>query len=95
MCEEQVLGDGKGNFQGSGSGGLHLFLIIGEPDVEVAGEPSRKIHEQLGEAELRVDMVAVASAGQAGEDGGGSTAAWIADEQSVRWPSFSPAFSSA
>jgi len=37
-----------------------------------------QIHEQLCEIELRIDVVPTAGAGQAGQDGGGTAAAFIA-----------------
>ena len=57
--------------------------MVGKPSVEIPGRPRGKIHEQLSEIELRVDVVPAAATGQAGQDRGGSTAARVAHEEGV------------
>jgi len=57
--------------------------VVGEPSVEVAGGPSGEVHEQLGEVELRIDVMPAAGGREAGEDGSSAAAARVADEQGV------------
>ena len=51
------------------------FPLVGQPDVEVAHGPGRKVHEELRQVELGIDLVAAAGGGQTRQDGGGAAAA--------------------
>ena len=65
------------------AGGVVEFPLVGEPGVEIAHGPGGQVHEQLGEVELRIDLVPAAGGSEAGRDGGGAAAARIAHEQGV------------
>ena len=62
---------------------MALLPFVGQPVSKVAARRPGQICQQLGEIELRVDVVAATSAGDAGQDGGSSSAARIANEQAV------------
>ena len=64
-------------------GGVAEFPLIGEPGIKVALGPGGEVHEQLREVKLRIKVVPAASGSQAGKDGSGTTAAWIADEERI------------
>ena len=59
------------------------FPLVGEPGIEIAYRPGGQVHQQLGEIELRIDLVPAAGGGEAGQDGGGAAAARVAHEQGV------------
>ena len=61
--------------EGGQAGGVAEFPLVGEPVVEVAGGPSGEVHEELGEVELRIDIMPAAGGREAGEDGGSAAAA--------------------
>ena len=69
--------------EGCPADGVAEFPLIGEPGVKVAGGPSGKVQEELGEVELGIDLVPAAGRGQAGENSGGAAAARFANEQGV------------
>jgi hypothetical protein len=54
----QGLWSGRnGNSKSGASGEMSLFPTVGKPSVKVTGWPSRKIHQQLHEIEMRVHVV--------------------------------------
>lgn len=57
--------------------------MVGEPSFELADGRGGEAHEELREVALRIDGVAAAGGGEAGEDGGGVAGAFVADEQRV------------
>ena len=61
-------------------GGVAEFPLLREPSIEVALGPGGEVHQQLGEVELRIDVVPAAGGSQAGKDGGGTAAARVADK---------------
>jgi dienelactone hydrolase len=67
----------------SGRRRVEEFPSVGQPSIEVGGGHGRQVHEQLGEVALRIDAVAEAGAGEAGQDGHGAAAARVADEEGV------------
>src|SRR5215472_8906704 len=62
---------------------MSLLPMVGKPGIEISGGPRGKIHEQLCEIELWVDVMTAAATGQAGQDRCGSTAARVAYEEGV------------
>ncbi len=62
---------------------LRALPSIGEPGGEIAHGDGRQVGQQLREVELRIDAMAAASRGEAGQDGRGAAAAWVADEKAV------------
>ena len=69
--------------EGGQAGGVAELPLVGEPRVEVAGGPSGEVHEELGEVELRIDIMPAAGGREAGEDGGSAATAQVPDEQGV------------
>ncbi|HUV96972.1 MAG TPA: hypothetical protein VMV98_05835 [Acidobacteriaceae bacterium] len=57
--------------------------LIRQPLQELANGQGGQVDQQLGEVELRIDVMTATGACQAGEDGRRSAAARIADEQAV------------
>ena len=57
--------------------------LVGQPLLELADGQRWQVDQQLREIKLRINIVTAAGRGQAGEDGGRSSAARIADEQAV------------
>jgi hypothetical protein len=81
MREVQVLGIGrKWNSQSGAPSDMSLFPTVGKPSVEVTSWPGREIHQQLHEIEMWVHVMPAATAGQAGQDRCGPSAARVADE---------------
>jgi hypothetical protein len=62
-----LLGGRSRDAQSGASGGMSLFPTVGKPGVEITCRPRRKVHEQLHEIELRIDVVAAAAAGVDGK----------------------------
>ncbi len=56
---------------------------IGQPGGEITVGRGRQVGEQLGEIELRIDIVPLAGRRQAGEDSCRAAAAGIAHEKAV------------
>jgi len=46
--------------QGGEAGGVVETPLVGEPGVEIAHGPRGQVHQQLGEIELRIDLVPAA-----------------------------------
>ena len=63
--------------------GVAEFPVVREPGVEIALRPGGEVHQQLREVELRIDVVPAAGGSQAGEDGGGTAAARVTNEERV------------
>lgn len=57
--------------------------LVREPQVEFLGRCDGQVGEQLSEVKQRVDRMAAAGRGQAGQDGRRSSAARVADEEPV------------
>ena len=57
--------------------------LIRQPLGQLADGERWQVDQQLGEVELRVEILSAAGAGQAGEDGGCSSAARVSDEERV------------
>src|SRR5258708_7181111 len=57
--------------------------LIWQPVGQLADGQRWQVDQQLREIELRVDVVSAAGAGQAGQDGGCSSAASVAHEERV------------
>ena len=64
-------------------GFLIEFPAIGQPRGQVAFKRGRQVNQQLCEIKLRIDVMPATSCGEAGEDGGGTAAARVADEEAV------------
>jgi len=60
-------------------GSLPALPLVRQPLTELAHRRGRQVGQQLREVDLRIDAVAAAGAGEAGEDGGGLAAALVAD----------------
>lgn len=66
-----------------GAGGPLKLPLVGQPGGKFGEENLREVHQQLGEIDLGIDIVATACAGQAGEDRCRSATAFISDERRV------------
>ena len=66
--------------EGGQTGGVVEFPVVGERVVEVARGPGRQVHEELGEVELRTDIMPATGGREAGEDGSSAAAARVANE---------------
>lgn len=65
------------------------FPLVRQPSIQFAQLRLRQVHQQLGEIQLRIQLVSAASAGQAGEDCRGATATRVPSlcaNQSSRLP---------
>lgn len=60
-----------------------MLPLVGQPLVELAHGRGREVGQQLREVQLRIDGMASAGAGEAGQDGGRAAALFVADEQGV------------
>jgi hypothetical protein len=67
--------------------GQHMWArglpLIGQPLVQLTAGQGRKIDQQLRQVELGINTMSAAGAGQAGQDGRGSSPARIAHEEAV------------
>ena len=65
MRGEVVGGGGIGLIQFGEAGGVMELPLVGEPGVELAHGPGGQVYQELGEVELRIDLVPAASGGEA------------------------------
>jgi hypothetical protein len=72
-----------GILQGVDSRVVKGLPLIGQPLGQLADEQGRQVDQQLREIELRINIMSAAGAGQAGQDGGCSSAARVAHEKRV------------
>src|SRR5580700_639112 len=57
--------------------------LVRQPSIQFAQLRLRQVHQQLGEIQLRINLVPAASAGQAGQNCRCATATRVADEQRI------------
>jgi hypothetical protein len=57
--------------------------LVGQPVGKLGEENPREVHQQLGEIDMRINIVAPAGAGQAAKDRRRFAAALIADKERV------------
>lgn len=63
--------------------GLVYLPLVGQPEGQLADGNYGQIDQQLRDVALRIDIMAAAGTGQAGQDGRSFSTARIADEQAV------------
>ena len=80
---ELVRGGGVLLIQAGEAVGVMELPLIGEPGVKLAHRPGGQVYQQLGEVELRIDLVPATGGRKGGENGGGTAAARIADEKGI------------
>ena len=66
-----------------GLSGAAEFPLIRQPGIEVALRPGGKIHQQLRQIELWIQVVPAAGGSKAGKDGSGTAAARVTDEERI------------
>ena len=62
---------------------MKFLPLVGQPLGQLADGQGRKVDQQLREIELRIHVMSAACAGQAGQDGRGSSTTRIAHEERV------------